>query len=464
MEMILLPILAILGRVFLVDGGDDEDASTETQPDPDLNRESFGEGDDTAAGSNLSDFLFLNGGDDMASGGLGDDKIFLGEGQDQTTQVDAEGNFSTEGMEGDDLIRGGTGRDDVIDTIGSNTLFGDTGYDRLNSVDDETSQDTADTVFGGFGEDVMFVDDGDTVTGGGGDDRFQVVTGEGDDAVIITDFEEGDTLYLRDGDGGFVIQERISTDLTEDGTGTNVMLDGNVVVTMEGVTALADDAIDNPTAPPIYGSLEDDVLTIGQFGDRVIGFDGDDTIAFAEGEDTEGRDMDVVAGSGDDTVTLGLGDDSVMGGLGADTIFGGGGVDEIDGGYGDDIITSTDLDADAADTVFGGAGDDTFFADSGDALVGGTGVDEFNVDLTAETATAVAIDDFDAASEQLNISVSLDLDATPTTTFEVAAGGIGTNVVVDDTVVALLIGVDPNALDDSNVTITNVNTSVVSEL
>lgn len=85
-------------------------------------------------------------------------------------------------------------------------------------------------MFGGFGEDVMFVDNGDVVTGGAHDDRFQVITDIESDAVTITDFEDGDTLYLRDANGGYVIQERITTELTADGEDTNVLLDGVVAV------------------------------------------------------------------------------------------------------------------------------------------------------------------------------------------------------------------------------------------
>jgi Ca2+-binding RTX toxin-like protein len=210
---------------------------------------------------------------------------------------------------------------------------------------------------------------------------------------------------------------------------------------------LGNGAIDNPTAPPIFGILEADTLEIGEFGDRVIGFDGDDVISFAAGEDTTGRDMDVMGGSGDDTITLGLGDDSIEGGLGS-------GSDEFYGGYGNDILNSA---GDPADTVFGGAGDDTFYADGGDALIGGTRVDEFNIDFSDPAATAVAIDDFDPATEQLNIDVSLALDAVPTITYEIAAGGSGTNLLVDGNVVAFLVGVDLSTLNASNVNVTNTN-------
>ena len=411
MEMMLLPILALLGLVFLFDTDSDDDPDNTPAPEtnPDLNRQSFGAEDDTTTGTDVTDYLFLNDGDDMASGGAGDDKVFLGDGADQTVVLNEDGTFDTAGMEGDDLIRGGNGRDILIDALGSNTIYGDLGYDRISTVDDDTSQDTPDTVFGGFGEDVMFVDNGDVVSGGAHDDRFQVITDVEGDAVTITDFEDGDTLYLRDANGGYVIQERITTELTADGEGTNVLLDGVVAVILEGTTVLADGAIDNPTAPAIFGTLEADTLEIGEFGDRVIGFDGDDVISFAAGEDTTGRDMDVMGGSGDDTITLGLGDDSVQGGLGADTIFGGGGSDE------------------------------------------------FNIDFSDPAATAVAIDDFDPATEQLSIDVSLAVDAVPTITYEIAAGGSGTNLLVDGNVVAFLVGVDPSTLNAGNANVTNTN-------
>ena len=202
---------------------------------------------------------------------------------------------------------------------------------------------------------------------------------------------------------------------------------------------LGNGAIDNPTAPPIFGILEADTLEIGEFGDRVIGFDGDDVISFAAGEDTTGRDMDVMSGSGDDT------------------IYGGGGSDEFYGGYGNDILNSAGPAGNPADTVFGGAGDDTFYADGGDALIGGTRADKFNIDFSDPAATAVAIDDFDPATKQLNIDVSLALDAVPTITYEIAAGGSGTNLLVDGNVVAFLVGVDLSTLNASNVNVTNTN-------
>ena len=100
MEMMLLPILALLGLVFLFDTDSDDDPDNTPAPEtnPDLNRQSFGAEDDTTTGTDVTDYLFLNDGDDMASGGAGDDKVFLGDGADQTVVLNEDGTFDTAGM------------------------------------------------------------------------------------------------------------------------------------------------------------------------------------------------------------------------------------------------------------------------------------------------------------------------------------------------------------------------------
>ena len=486
MELILLPVLALLGLVFLVDfdGGDDSDDGDTSAPDPaeptpppadNVNRIMLGREDDTETGTDAQDFIFSNDGDDTVSGGAGDDKIFLGAGQDTTTALNDDGSFDIDGMMGDDLIRGGEGRDTIIDTIGSNTVYGDTGFDRINTIDDDTSAETPDTVFGGFGNDTIFADDGDVVTGGAGEDRFQLIADVANDPVIVTDYEDGDTFLLRDAQGSLIIQERISVALDANGEDTNMLVDGETVVVLQGVTEVSEGAITNAAAPPLFGEREfgdagengeaapvvsddfDDTLLIGEFGTQVVGFGGDDDIRFEDGQDTEGRDITVNGGSGDDTIVLGAGDDLIMGGLGADVITGGTGSDEITGGFGNDVITTTSTtdQLDAADTVFGDEGNDEFFADNGDAITGGIGNDDFNLNMTNADAAAVTIQDFNPASETIAVDVALDQTTTPAVTFEIAQGGIGTNVLVEDRVAVLLIGVEPADLTAENVVVTN---------
>ena len=109
--------------------------------------------------------------------------------------------------------------------------------------------------------------------------------------------------------------------------------------------------------------------------ERLITFDGNDTV-FAEG----GRDT-VVTGAGRDMVRAGLGADSVEGGAGRDTLGGGGGRDTIRGGEGNDLIEgsagSDSLFGDEGkDTIRGGEGGDTISGDAGGDVLYGQGGDD----------------------------------------------------------------------------------------
>ena len=269
-----MPILALIGVAFLLDsGGSDDEETVEPTPEGDFNYMEFGPEDDVSNGTDEDDAMYLGIGDDRASGGLGDDKIFMSAGQDSTVELNEDGSFDTAGMEGDDFIRGGDGRDILVDALGSNTIHGDTGYDRINAIDADGDEGTPDTLYGGFGRDALFGDNGDVMSGGPQEDRFNIVATDNMDPVTITDFAEGDTLLIRDDAGGFQVIERITTVASESGEDTNVLLDGEVILVLQGVTELPDDAIANPTALPMYGDVVRNAegnIVDDEFDDNII--------------------------------------------------------------------------------------------------------------------------------------------------------------------------------------------------
>ena len=68
----------------------------------------------------------------------------------------------------------------------------------MNSIDAEGDEGTPDTMYGGFGQDVLFADNGDVLSGGAHDGRFQILAVDSMDPVTITDFSDGDELYFRE--------------------------------------------------------------------------------------------------------------------------------------------------------------------------------------------------------------------------------------------------------------------------
>lgn len=139
-------------------------------------------GGDGLFGGSGDDLIYGGSGDDVAYGGYGDDRIFLNDGEDETYGGIHEGN---------DLIRGGAGIDLVQDWAGSNTLYGDTGSDSIDGFDN-LDRNTPDTLYGGFGDDVLAGDEGDIFYGGQGFDTYDLVFDANratNDLAVINDYD-----------------------------------------------------------------------------------------------------------------------------------------------------------------------------------------------------------------------------------------------------------------------------------
>lgn len=152
-------------------------------------------GDDTLDGNSGNDTIYAGDGDDVAEGGPGNDRIFLGDGNDQSTPID-----DTDADRGNDFIRGGAGQDGIIDLNGSDTIYGDGGNDVIAAFGSSANiPDAPATIDGGAGDDALFGDNGDVMTGGTGEDIFSVIrpVNTSPDTVVITDFDvTQDTLAL----------------------------------------------------------------------------------------------------------------------------------------------------------------------------------------------------------------------------------------------------------------------------
>lgn len=218
-----------------------------------VNVTAFGteDADDMFAGVGL-DYVDGRGGDDWIDGGAGDDELHGGLGDD--TLLGDEGGDTLHGHVGDDSLFGGDGDDQLIGGAGDDLLEGGAGDDALSG---NLGKDTliggagSDTLFGGHEDDVL---DGrgdgeaDFLNGGSGDDRIlagmmdKVSTGDGADIVAVV---EEANAYVDDFDP---IADQIeleyegttpptlSTQNTDEGLA--LLADGEVVITLEGVSSL----------------------------------------------------------------------------------------------------------------------------------------------------------------------------------------------------------------------------------
>jgi Ca2+-binding RTX toxin-like protein len=215
-------------------------------------------GDDAAIGGTADDTIEAGPGNDLADGGPGDDKIDLSAGDDVSGIDDRtaprpddiqpfsrnELLFADAYLEGgDDFIRGGKGNDEIADGFGSNTILGQENDDFLIAVDQDAL--SPGTVSGGSGNDVLYVDQGDQVETGGGQDRVivDVFAGvaEGYQLVVIDDFNaerdiieiEGPDEVLRDG-----TTDPVELQTLPGGEDMVILIDGIPAVQLNGANSL----------------------------------------------------------------------------------------------------------------------------------------------------------------------------------------------------------------------------------
>lgn len=154
-------------------------------------------------------------------------------------------------MRGDDTIIGGSEKDMIIDYSGADSLIGGAGNDFIFTPEyDLNRYDGTDTVNGGDGNDLLWIDDGDTATGGSDSDAFVIEVNIYDpnyEPIAITDFNRNeDTIEI----GVFswplsapIDQTRMNTELDFDARQTLFYVDDEVVGKLDGLFVGIDDRI-----------------------------------------------------------------------------------------------------------------------------------------------------------------------------------------------------------------------------
>ncbi len=255
----VISVLLLLGLGFLAFGGDESEETEEDTSEETLDESArfsglspqdeiktfvrFDNEDDVADLGDGKQVAFGESGNDQIAGGAGDDEIFLAFGNDKSfidEDLDGLPDDPVTAAMGDDFIRGGDGNDILIDGEGSNEIFGDLKSDFIDVTEnDPSATDAADTAYGGFGADTLVGDDGDILYGGENEDSFFVeLDGSSDDPVTIGDYEAGEEITVMVPADTTVTEA--SATVNESGTGLDVTMDGDVILTVEGITDLDD--------------------------------------------------------------------------------------------------------------------------------------------------------------------------------------------------------------------------------
>ncbi len=167
-------------------------------------------------------------------GGKGDDTIDGGDAAD-IIRGDAEG----DGSEGRDMITGGAGNDTIFgdgSEGSSDTILGGAGNDIIHGDNGDITSDGAegaDVIYGDDGDDSLFGGrKNDTIFGGNGNDF--VDGGPGNDVIIDADGANGGNDILIGGFGNDILSGGSGNDSLEGGSGSDLLFAGVGADTLHG--------------------------------------------------------------------------------------------------------------------------------------------------------------------------------------------------------------------------------------
>jgi len=222
-----------------------------------------GRGNNQLYGGGGNDTLHGGPGDDTLTGGAGDDVLFSGGGR--SVLLGGDGNDLMTGGEhddtlfggaGDDTLLGGWGDDLLVAGEGSNLLNGGAGNDTLIGVHfDSNDADISGVNYlnGGEGDDLIVLGSGDIATGGSGADTFVLGDWLGSAApAVIVDFTPGEDRLIIAYDGTSLNDPGIAVAYDPATGSSQILLDGEVIAVLQGITELAPELIE---LQPIHPEL-----------------------------------------------------------------------------------------------------------------------------------------------------------------------------------------------------------------
>jgi Ca2+-binding RTX toxin-like protein len=234
------------------------------------------------------------------------------------------GNDTAHGSEATDYIYGDSGNDLLV---GGTFLVALASYN--GSISQYDSVTGGDYLYGGEGADGLYgLDGNDYLYGGGGDDSNSFMPAFKDHQAVATSYYTAVQAGLYGGVGNDYLDAGQGNDTLFGGGGSDTLYGGAGNDTMYGGddadVIYADGGVDI-----IYGDAGDDkILAFAAYaaaGDHIIAYGGD------------GADY-MIAGSGNDSLSGGNGADILFGFGGNDTLYGGTGLDNVFGADGNDYL------------------------------------------------------------------------------------------------------------------------------
>jgi Ca2+-binding RTX toxin-like protein len=448
------------------------------------------DGDDTLYGSSSADVINGDAGTDQIRQTIDANQVLVdtlvtGDGNDTLSSIEqaqltggSSGNsidasgftgpVTLTGLDGDDLLWGGTANDSLEGGNGNDTLWGQAGDDSLDGGSDtdlvrqtvDADQALFNTLLTGEGSDLLANIETGWLTGGNSGNAIDA-SGFNLGPVTLAGAAGNDSLTGSDQD-----------DSIDGGTGTDLVLqtvDANQTLTDTSLTGRGTDSLLGIELASLTGGNSDNRIDAAAFTGTVtlVAAGGDDTLVGATGNDSldagPGNDLleqtadadqvltnSSVTGDGNDTLAgverailtggasdntldprnFTLGPVTLIGQAGNDTLYGSPGDDLLDGGSGSDQVRQeVNIDQVLTDTSLSGQGSDVLSSIEEAILTGGIG--DNDLDASGFTSGPVTL-----------IGGDGDDTLTGTVSSDTLDGGLGTDtgrivfdgdLVLDDT-------------------------------